>query len=159
MPVSGGELVPWPHVVDRLAGATAYWLGTVTPGGRPHVVPIWGVLVDHELYLEIGSPDTTKAKNLSANPEVVVHLDDPDDVVIVRGRAVAVTPDIALGERIASAMHAKYPGYEPGPDAWAEGGLVRVEPRSALAWRDMPTATRWRFDARQSSGPDAREPA
>jgi pyridoxine/pyridoxamine 5'-phosphate oxidase len=159
VPEAGGELVAWSHVVDRLTAASAYWLATVTPHGRPHVVPIWGVLVDHDLFLEIGAPDTAKARNLAANDEVVVHLDDSDDVVIVRGRAVPVVPDIDLGRRIAAAMHAKYPGYEPGPDAWAEGGLVRIAPRSVLAWRDMPTATRWRLDARQSPGPAEREPA
>jgi hypothetical protein len=159
VPESGGQLVDWSHVVERLTAATAYWLATVTPTGRPHVVPVWGVLVAHDLFLETGAPETAKNRNLAANDEVVVHLDDPDDVVIVRGRATGVIPAEELGRRIASAMHAKYPGYEPGPDAWASGGIVRVEPRSVLAWRDMPTATRWRLDARQSPGPDEREPA
>jgi pyridoxamine 5'-phosphate oxidase-like protein len=159
VPETGGELVAWSHVVERLDAATAYWLATVTPGGRPHVVPIWGVLVDHDLYLEIGAPDTAKARNLVANDEVVVHLDDPDDVVIVRGRAVSAVPDPGLGQHIAAAMHAKYPGYGPGADEWDEGGLVRIDPRTVLAWRDMPTATRWRFDARQSDDPAPREPA
>jgi hypothetical protein len=70
-----------------------------------------------------------------------------------------VAPAADLGVRLAATFAGKYKGYQPGPDAWAEGGLVRIEPRSVLAWRDMPTATRWRFDARQSPGPAAREPA
>jgi nitroimidazol reductase NimA-like FMN-containing flavoprotein (pyridoxamine 5'-phosphate oxidase superfamily) len=105
VPASGGTFVAWEHVVERLDRGTAYWLATVTPNGRPHVVPIWGVLVEQELYLETGAPDTAKNRNLGANEEVVVHLDDADDLVIVR------------------------------------------EPRTVLAWRDMPTATRWRLDS------------
>ena len=151
VPESGGELVEWSHVVERLAGATAYWLATVTPAGRPHVVPIWGVLVHDDLYLETGAPETVKNRNLAANDEVAVHLDDPDDVVIVRGRAVAVSPPPALGAGLAAAFRAKYPGYDPSPDSWAHGGLVRIDPRTVLAWRDMPTATRWRPEARQST--------
>ncbi|MFL5651705.1 MAG: hypothetical protein ACJ777_10520, partial [Chloroflexota bacterium] len=83
--------------------------------------------------------------------EVVVHLDDADDVVIVRGRAVPTAPALQLGESLAVAFHAKYPGYQPAPDSWAEGGLVRIEPRTLLAWRDMPTATRWRLDSGSST--------
>jgi hypothetical protein len=140
-------------VVDRLGGATAYWLATVTPGGRPHVVPIWGVLVGNELYLETGAPQTAKNRNLAASAEVAVHLDDADDVVILRGRAMPIAPPPDLGQALATAFHAKYPGYEPTAAAWADGGLVRVEPRTVLAWRDMPSATRWRLDARQSARP------
>jgi hypothetical protein len=58
VPPRGGELVDWDHVVERLRTATGYWLATVSPSNRPHVVPIWGVLVEGELYLETGAPDT-----------------------------------------------------------------------------------------------------
>lgn len=127
----------------------------MTPHGQPHVVPIWGVLVEHELYLETGAPGTTKNRNLAKNAEIVVHLDNSDDAVIVRGRAVPIAPPAALGRALADAFHAKYPGYRPESTSWADGGLVRVEPRTVLAWRDMPTATRWRLGARQSEGPAA----
>jgi hypothetical protein len=157
VPADGGDFVDWSHVLARLEGATAYWIATVTPGGRPHVVPIWGVVVAGDLYLETGDPGTTKSRNLDANPEIVVHLDDADDAVIVRGRVESFDPRPDLGRKLAAAFAAKYPGYEPAPDAWVEGGLVRVEPRTVLAWRDMPTATRWRVDARQSDGPATTE--
>jgi hypothetical protein len=39
-----------------------------------------------------------------------------------------------------------------GAAAWAEGRLVRVEPRTLLAWQAMPTATRWRFAAPEEGG-------
>jgi nitroimidazol reductase NimA-like FMN-containing flavoprotein (pyridoxamine 5'-phosphate oxidase superfamily) len=145
VPPTGGEFVRWEDVIERLRVASGYWLATVTPGGRPHVVPIWGVLVGDDLYLETGAPETRKNHNLAANPEVAVHLDGVDDAVIVRGRAEPVAPDAELGTALAAAFHAKYPDYAPGPTDWEDGGLVRVEPTTLLAWRDMPTATRWRF--------------
>jgi hypothetical protein len=145
VPADGGEFIPWDHVIERLRSASGYWLATVTEKGGPQVVPTWGVLVDDDLYLEIGSPATAKSRNLERNRAIQVHLDDVDDVVIVRGSAEPVVPGPVLGAEIAAAMTAKYPDYKPGPTDWDNGGLARVVPRTILAWRAMPTATRWRF--------------
>lgn len=146
VPRKGGEWVPWERTVDRLREAEAYWLATVTPGGRPHVVPIWGVVVDDELYLETGAPNTIKNRNLATNPEVLVHLDGINDAVIVRGVARETRPEPPLGEAIAAAFTGKYRGYDPAPDQWDRGGLYRVVPRTILAWLGMPTSTRWTFE-------------
>lgn len=158
VPRSGGQFVAWAHVIDRLERAEAYWLATVTPAGRPHAVPIWGVLLDGELYLETGAPETRKNRNLERNPHVVVHLDGVTDAVIVRGTASFVRPAPALEAKLAAAFTAKYPGYEPEPGGWDAGGLARVVPSTLLAWGDMPTATRWRWshDPETSSRAGAR---
>jgi hypothetical protein len=145
VPRMGGDFVDWPHVIERLTGAEGYWIGTVTPGGRPHVVPIWGCFVAADLYLETGDPNTIKNRNLAANPNVLIHLDDVNDVVIVRGRAIEISPDRDLGEALAAAMGGKYAGYDPAADSWDNGGMWRIDPESLLAWTQMPTATRWRF--------------
>ena len=145
VPVDGGELCSWDDVIERLRAARAYWLATVSPAARPQVVPVWGALVGDDLYLEAGSTPTSKSRNLEANPEIQVHLDDFDDVVIIRGRAEPIVPGPALGIALADAMHAKYVDYAPSPTEWDGGGLIRVIPRTILAWRDMPTATRWQF--------------
>jgi nitroimidazol reductase NimA-like FMN-containing flavoprotein (pyridoxamine 5'-phosphate oxidase superfamily) len=145
VPPTGGMMIAWSSVADRLRTATGYWLATVTPDGRPHVVPIWGVMVDDDLYLEVGAPETAKVRNLARNPAVAVHLDGADDAVIVLGTARTARPDAHLGAVLAAAFTAKYTGYAPAPTDWESGGLVRIEPRTVLAWRDMPTATRWVF--------------
>jgi len=145
VPRKGGKFVDWQHVVDRLASAEGYWIGTVRPDDRPHVVPIWGCFVEHDLYLETGEPGTIKNRNLARNQNVWVHLDDVNDVVIVHGRAVEIRPDRDLGETLAAAMGGKYKDYRPTPDQWDDGGMWRIDPESVLAWQEMPTATRWRF--------------
>lgn len=145
VPRRGGTFIEWPDVIERLRSASGYWLATVTPGGRPHVVPIWGVVVGDDLFLETGAPDTIKNRNLAVNTEIAVHLDGVNDVVLVRGRATPAAPDADLGAEMAAAFHEKYLGYEPGPTDWDRGGLIRIEPATLLAWREMPTATRWRF--------------
>jgi hypothetical protein len=148
VPRTGGAFVPWPDVIERLRTSSGYWIATVTPDGRPHVVPIWGVFVRDDLFLETGAPQTIKNRNLAVHTEIAVHLDGVDDVVLIRGRATPAAPDGELGTALAAAFHEKYPDYEPGPADWDRGGLVRIEPATLLAWRDMPTATRWRFAER-----------
>lgn len=146
VPRKGGEFIEWAHVIDRLTAAEGYWISTVTPDNRPHTVPIWGCVVGDDLYLETGDPNTQKNVNLRSNQNVFVHLDDVNDVVLVRGRAVEVVrPDRELGEGLAAAMGGKYAGYDPTPDSWDAGGMWRIDPSSVIAWTTMPTATRWRF--------------
>ena len=121
------QFIEWSHVIDRLRAAEGYWIGTVTPGNRPHVVPIWGCFVGDDLYLETGAPDTIKNRNLASNQNVFVHLDDVNDVVIIRGMAVEIRPDPELGEGLAAAMGGKYKDYDPTPDSWDEavcGGSI-----------------------------------
>jgi hypothetical protein len=146
VPRKGGTFIEWAHVIDRLAAAEGYWLGTVTPGNRPHVVPIWGCFVEGDLYLETGAPDTIKNRNLRANRNVFVHLDDVNDVVLIRGKAVEIKPSTELGEALARAMGGKYDGYDPTPESWDGGGMWRIEPETVIAWTTMPTSTRWRFE-------------
>ena len=150
VPPRGGTFIEWSNVIERLTSAEAYWIGTVMPDGRPHVVPVWGTLFEGDLFLETGSPLTVKNRNLAANRNVVVHLDGVNDALIVRGVAERVPADPAFRQRLAATMKAKYGGdrgeYEPEPERWDQGSAWRIAPESVLAWRDMPTATRWRFD-------------
>jgi hypothetical protein len=148
VPAEGGPMIGWAACVERLRTAEAYWLATAGPDRAPHVVPVWGVLVDDDLYLETGQAQTKKVRNIEVNPAVAVHLDGVNAALIVHGNAVACRPDSAFGGVLAAAFHAKYPGYTPASADWDDGGLHRIEPRVMLAWGDMPTATRWRFPTR-----------
>ena len=151
VPPTGGKFIEWSHVTERLRDAEGYWISTVMPDDRPHTVPVWGILFEGELCLETGSPLTVKNRNLRSNRNVVVHLDGVNDTIIVRGVAERIPSDPEFRQRLATAMKAKYGGqysdYEPEPDRWDHGSAWRVAPESVLAWRDMPTATRWRFSA------------
>ncbi len=137
-------LLPWNHVEQRLTDAVNYWLCTVRPNSRPHAVPKWGVWLDDRIYFD-GSPETRHARNLVANPHVVIHLESGSDVVIVEGTArEAARPSAELAQRIAQAYTAKYAalGYAPEPTTWDNGGLFEVMPHTVLAWTsftDDPT--------------------
>ena len=77
------NVLSWPQVAACLAAARNYWLCTTTPAGAPHAAPVWGVVTGGTLYL-YSERRTVKARNLAADPRVVVHLESGEDVVIVR---------------------------------------------------------------------------
>ena len=125
-----------------MAAARNYWVATADPGGRPHLTPVWGRWVDGVFYFGSG-PRTRKARNLSENPNVAVHPEG-DDVVIVEGVAEVVTdPDPALSDRVFAASTAKY-----GVGSHGIEGSYAVHPRVVFAWTGSglrETATRWVF--------------
>ena len=137
----------WSHAEERLEGARNYWIATTRPDGRPHAAPVWGVWVGGSLYFGTGR-GSVKGRNLSRSPELVVHLESADDLVIIEGEVEEVR-DRASFEAIDGAYRAKYGmGVLEAGDEGAVWYVVR--PKKAHAWLevDFPnTATRWRFGA------------
>lgn len=135
----------WIRANERLERALTYWVCTVRPDGRPHVVPVWGIWLDEVFYFG-GNSATRRNRNLAANPGVAVHIELGDDLVILEGSAEELTdPDRALRERLAAASAAKY-HYEPDPDAWGAEGVFALRPSSVLAWSNFPAGlTRWKL--------------
>ncbi len=121
----------------RLAAARNYWMCTSMPSGAPHAAPVWGVVIGGTLYL-YSERRTVKARNLAADPRVVVHLESGEDVVIVRGTAQDVGTPGQVPE-VAAALSAKYTGEEDRqylPDADPAFDVVyAIRPRSAMMWR------------------------
>ena len=150
LPETDEGLLDWASVEQRLVESKHYWLATVRPDARPHVVPRWGVWLDQRFYYD-GSPTTRHARNAELNPACTLTLEDGWRAVILDGRTDATRADAdGLGARLAEAF-AKYhdDGYSPGADSWAgeDGGGLRVfAPEKALAWTTFPTdATRFVF--------------
>jgi PPOX class probable F420-dependent enzyme len=137
-------MLPWDWVTGRLEQARNYWVITTRPDGRPHAAPVWGVWQDGA-FLFSTDPASRKGRNFARRPEVVVHLESGDDVVIIEGVVEHLTDAAALAA-YASAYEAKY-GVRLDTDDTSAGNY-RVRPMTVQAWReqDFPaTATRWRF--------------
>jgi len=143
------DSLSWPEVAARLAAAHSYWLCTTMPSGAPHAAPVWGVVMNRTLYL-YSERRTVKARDLAADPRVVVHLESADDVVIVRGTAEDLgTP--AQVPAVVAALSAKYTSQEDRqylPDADPDFDVIyAIRPRSAMMWR-LPdyegSQRRWR---------------
>jgi PPOX class probable F420-dependent enzyme len=133
----GANAVSWPEVAARLAAARNYWLCTTTPAGAPHAAPVWGVVIDDVLHL-YSERQTLKSRNLAADPRVTVHLEDAEDVVIVRGIAEDLgTP--AEVPAVVTALSAKYTSEDDKqylPEADPDFDVVyAIRPQSAMMWR------------------------
>jgi pyridoxine/pyridoxamine 5'-phosphate oxidase len=88
------------------------------------------------------APHSVKGKNLARDPNVVVHLESGDEVVILEGEV----EDLQLDEATADAYGEKY-GYRPEVDSLRP--WLRLRPRRALAWIESEypdTATRFEWD-------------
>ena len=140
----GSGLIPWAWVDEQAHKSRNYWIGTTRPDGRPHAMPVWGVWMNRMLYFGTDRL-SRKARNIVANPEIVVHLESGDEAVVIEGVAEEVTDSSTL-KLIDDASEAK---YNFRPDANNVGNLTYVlRPRVVFAWKetDFPGgATRWRF--------------
>ncbi len=143
VPSNPTGMLPRSFVEERMLAARNYWVATVYPDGRPHLNPVWGLWVAGAFYFGSG-PRTRKARNLAENPNVAVHPQS-DDVVMLEGVVEVVTaPDPTLAEQVYAVSVAKYGMGSHG----IEGSYV-VHPSVVIAWSEdgfPPTATRWVVD-------------
>ncbi|NWG35813.1 MAG: pyridoxamine 5'-phosphate oxidase family protein [Chloroflexi bacterium] len=126
----------WEWVAAQLTEAKHYWLCSVRPDGRPHVVPRWGVFLDNKFYYD-GSPETRHARNIEKNPHVTLNLESGEKAIIMEGTSRAADkPAPAFAQRLANAIGGKYAenGYSPEPNQWDEGGLFVFTPKQCIAW-------------------------
>lgn len=126
----------WQQVASQVAESKHYWLCSVRPNGRPHVVPRWGAFLDNKFYYD-GSPETRHAQNIMQNPHVTLNLEDGEKAIFMEGISKpAGKPDPQFAQRLAKAIGDKYSerGYSPKPDQWDQGGLYVFTPRQCIAW-------------------------
>jgi len=137
------RLLAWDVVAARLADARHYWLATVRPDGRPHVVPLDGLWRDQRWYFG-GSATTVKHRNLLSNPRVSLHLADAEAAVIVEGTCAIARPSQEEAEGLVAASKKKY-GYAPPVSAYLSGVWI-LSPARVVAWTDLTAdATRFLF--------------
>ncbi|HUS13560.1 MAG TPA: pyridoxamine 5'-phosphate oxidase family protein [Chloroflexia bacterium] len=135
-----------------------FWLATVAPDGRPHVMPLGALWMDAAYYFTAGA-GTRKARNLAHDPHCVLTVATRDFDLIVEGTAVRVT-DPAEAERIAAryradgwpatvaegstALTAEYSAPSAGPPPW---DIFRVTPDTvfAMGTAEPYGAARWKF--------------
>lgn len=93
VPSDTDGVLPWSWAEERLVASRNLWVVTASPEGRPHAMPVWGVWVaDSGTCVFSCSPNSRKARNLTANPRATVAVDDTVEVVVVEGTARAVAP-------------------------------------------------------------------
>ena len=146
-PEEGSGLLPWSWAEERLAASREYWVATVAPDGRPHVMPVWAVWDAGYLWFS-SSLGSRKARNLDADPRLTMTTDNALEPVVVEGTAERVV-DLDARTRFIGLTNAKY-GTEYGvefldPDV---NGTYRVTPTRVFGQVEADFAgspTRWTF--------------
>jgi len=130
------SFVDWDWVAAQLEESKHYWLCSVYPNGKPHVVPRWGVFLDGKVYYD-GSPETRHALNIKRNPAVSVHLESGSQPIILYGiSSPAGKPSSELGKRLSAAYKKKYKemGYAPVSNSFYGGGLFVCTRHVGTTW-------------------------
>jgi PPOX class probable F420-dependent enzyme len=146
-PDEGRGLLPWSWAEERLFASHDYWVATLWPDGRPHVMPVWGTWHGESVWFS-SSVRSRKARNLRADPRCVVTTDNPIEPVVVDGVAEVVRDLGAIAELVAR-INVKYAAEITvefmDPDVNA---TFRVRPRWVFSLNDKEfthSPTRWKF--------------
>ena len=102
----GTGLLPWSWAVERLERSHDYWVATIRPDGRPHMMPVWGIWLEDAVWFS-SSRGSRKARNLDANPNCTITTDNAYEPVIVEGAGVRFT-DLSTITRFVAAINQKY---------------------------------------------------
>jgi PPOX class probable F420-dependent enzyme len=146
-PTQGTGLLPWSWAAERLTRSHGYWLATTRPGGRPHVMPVWGLWWDEALWFSSGLR-SSKARNLAADPRCAITTDNPQEPIVVEGTA-AIVRDLGtirdFAERVDTKYETEYGAGFYDPDV---NGTYRVTPTWAFGLTESDfegSPTRWDF--------------
>jgi PPOX class probable F420-dependent enzyme len=143
----GTGLLSWEWALDRLRDSHDYWLSTVWPDGRPHLMPVWAVWLGDALWFS-SSLRSRKIRNIEAGSAVSLATQDPLAPVVLEGTAAIVTEPGALRDFLA-VVNAKYAtDYGEELTDPATNATVRVEPRWAFGLESSDfggSPTRWEF--------------
>lgn len=145
-------LTPWPEAEAVLVERKTYWLSTVRPDGRPHVMPVWGVWLQGKFYFST-SPRSRKGRNLADNPACTIALSGAGLDVVVEGAASVETDETTLAA-VAELYGPKYDWRVTVRDGGlygenGDGGPVYAVTPAVVFGFGLSggfSATRWRFD-------------
>jgi Pyridoxamine 5'-phosphate oxidase len=149
LPEGPDGLLPWSWAEHHLESSHNYWLATVRPDNRPHLMIVWGLWHGGVFYFSTGSR-SRKALNLERNAHCVIGTEQAQEAVVVEGFAEKLR-DVKQLEELLSLYERK---YDYDMSAMQEDILELREPifavRPSVAFgldekASMETSTRWRF--------------
>jgi nitroimidazol reductase NimA-like FMN-containing flavoprotein (pyridoxamine 5'-phosphate oxidase superfamily) len=174
MVAADAPATPWAQADERLSTPERernYWLASVRPDGRPHVMPILGLWLDGAFHFITGER-TRKGRNLAGNPQCVVAASSkalPALDVIIEGHATRVTNEDKLrrladaygselhwplevrdgavvGDNAPTAGPPPYAVFEVTPTTvFGLPGIAGTEEGTSEGSEGTFTPTRWRF--------------
>jgi Pyridoxamine 5'-phosphate oxidase len=143
-------LKPWSWALERLEKSHNYWIATSRPGGRPHLMLVWGIWWQEAFWFSTG-PRTRKAKNIATQSHCVIGTEKADEAVILEGAAQEIK-DGAVWKQLGEVYDRKYGGNLLPLLESSGGSVFRVAPKTAFAQDEhaenfVDAVTRWTFPA------------
>ncbi len=117
------------EVLARLKVEKNIWLASVRPDLKPHLVPIWFIWEDNELFICIYS-GSVKFLNISHNALVSLSLENGSSPVICEG--VSERIERPWPEKIVRQFKEKYDWDIETDKEYDE--LIRISPKKWLYW-------------------------
>ena len=142
-------LLPWAWAEERLLANRNYWVATVDPQQRPHVMPVWGVWqVESESFWFGCSPESLRVRNMVTNPHVVVTTDDTVEVVSIEGTATKHEPRPSIAEAFGVKYDDENTSAEDLTGFLMQQAMYEITPVKAFGLIETPEdfgprATRW----------------
>src|SRR5258708_19374513 len=91
----GTGLLPWGWAETRLMNSRNYWLATVWPQRRPHVMPVWGMWQEDAFWFS-SSKGSRKSRNLVPKKRGGVTPEDAHNPAAVQGRGTTLASRLPL---------------------------------------------------------------
>lgn len=148
-PEDSSGLLPWSWAEERLTVSHDYWVSTIRPDGRPHVMPVWGIWMGDALWFGSGR-QSRKVRNLERDPRCAIATDNALQPVVLEGVAETMTERPSL-EAFVAACNAKYESADMTVEFMdpAANACLRVRPVTVFALSEddfLRTPTRWRWE-------------
>jgi len=143
----GTGLLPWSWAVERLQRSHDYWVATIRPDGRPHVMPVWGVWMGDALWFS-SSRGSRKARNLATNAHCSIATDNAYEPVVIEGEAVSIDDLAAIGAFVAATNQKYQTDYSIDFFNPADNACLKVVPAWAFGLTESDftgSPTRWVF--------------
>jgi len=153
--------LPWSRPQGVLEGGSqgpevTWFLGTVSPSGRPHAAGVGAVWFQGDLYFT-ANLDTLKARHLAASPLCTISARLPGIDLVFEGTADVIGDDATLNELVKifnrggwpatvenGAFVAPFSAPSAGPPPW-HVWRIRYSTVFGVATEEPYGATRWRF--------------
>lgn len=124
--------------ISRLAAEPCSWLSTVRADIRPHAVPMWHVVHGNRIYL-VTPNSSQKLANIRSNPNVVLAIPDPLDVVIVDGWAMETPASLDV---VRGLFVSKYE-WDPANERAGTHEVIEITPHRVRRWNGQNDVTSW----------------
>ncbi|MDH5404182.1 MAG: pyridoxamine 5'-phosphate oxidase family protein [Candidatus Heimdallarchaeota archaeon] len=116
--------------ISRLESERNIWLATIRKDNRPHLIPLWFIFHENNIYM--CTQESVKVKNIRLNPMVSVAMEDAFKVLSFEGIAEIIQPPFS--EKLVKRFLEKYDWNITKDDGYTI--VIKVVLKHKIAFND-----------------------